>query len=325
MTTSHVTTTTGTETAATDPHQAAEPPPYPEPDEVDGSEWAQSPVDRPRRPRRPRAPAPPALRLTAATLSLLGLLIVGFFVYFYGLSGLAEQRDQTVLDRTFAGQLALATAPVGPTAVGSPVALLSIPALGISHLVVVEGTTSEQLAHGPGHLRSTVLPGQAGVSVVYGRVAGFGGPFAHLMQLNRGDRITVTTGQGVSTYVVESFGTSAQPTPDHTANRLVLETGNSSLVPQAVVEVSADLITTALPSPGGLPQTTVQENALAGDPGALVALLLWSQALLLLSVGGTVAACRWSARATYLCAAPVAISLVWLIYENLAILLPNLN
>jgi len=48
------------------------------------------------------------------------------------------------------------------------VALLSIPAIGISAMVVVEGTTPENLTLGPGHLRDTPLPGQAGISVIFG-------------------------------------------------------------------------------------------------------------------------------------------------------------
>ncbi|HEV2636365.1 MAG TPA: class E sortase [Actinocrinis sp.] len=303
----------------------AEPEARPDPS-AEAEPLAPRPSLPPRPARRPRerTPMPPAVHAVAVSVFLLGALILGFFVYFYGLSGLAEQRDQTVLYKTFAGRLALATAPVGPAAQGSPVAIVAIPALGISHLVVVEGTTSNDLTAGPGHLRSTVLPGQGGVSVVFGRVAGFGAPFAHLMRLNRGDRITVTTGQGVATYTVESFGTSAKPPPDHTANRLVLETGDNALVPQSAVEVSADLISIVQPSPGGLPELSAPENQLAGDPGDLDTLLLWSQALLFASVGATVAANRWNRWATYLCATPVVLTLTWLIYENLAALLPNL-
>jgi sortase A len=279
---------------------------------------------RPTPPPRVRTPAAPSVRVAAEALTLLGALIVGFFAYFYGLSGTSEARAQTTLYRTMAGQLALAVAPVGPTTEAAPVAILDLPSLGIYHMVVVEGTTSGDLMNGPGHLRSSVLPGQAGQSVVFGRQAGFGGPFAHLMRLNRGDKITAVTGQGVSTYVVESFGTSVVPPPDPTANRLILETADGSLLSRTTVEVSADLVSAPLPSPGGLPTTGSQENALAGDPGALVALLLWAQALLLVSVVGTIAAYRWSRPAAYLCAAPAALALVWLIYQNFAALLPNL-
>jgi sortase A len=42
---------------------------------------------------------------------------------------------------------------------------------------VVEGTASSDLLDGPGHLRSTVLPGQVGTSVVMGRAKTYGAPF----------------------------------------------------------------------------------------------------------------------------------------------------
>ena len=54
--------------------------------------------------------------------------------------------------------------------------MLDIPAIGIANMVVVEGTSPENLTLGPGHLRDTPLPGQAGISVVFGRRATFGAP-----------------------------------------------------------------------------------------------------------------------------------------------------
>jgi sortase A len=291
------------------PTEPALPPPAPTPEDT---------------PHAPTPPPSPVLRAVGLSLSFAALLFLGFFVYLYGLSGLSEQRSQAVLYKTFAGELALATAPVGPTTEGAPVAVLAIPRLGISDLVVVEGTTSGDLMRGPGHVRSSMLPGQAGVSVIYGRVATFDAPFAHLMRLNRGDVVHVTTGQGVATYTVESFGTATKPAPDPTANRLVLETGNSAAIPNGAVMVTADLTSTPQPAPGGNPQITPQERYLAGDPSALIPLTLWSQALLLTLFAGTVLAHRWSRWAAYLCTVPAALALLWAVYENLAILLPNL-
>lgn len=266
----------------------------------------------------------PVVQGVGVALTLLALLVLGFFVYLYGLSGLSEQRAQSVLYKTFAGQLAQAIAPTGPTSDGSPVAILAIPAIGVSDMVVVEGTSAEDLTHGPGHVRSTVLPGQYGVSVIFGRVVTYGGPFAHLMALQRGDKIQVITGQGTSTYVVESFGTTAQPTPDQSPNRLLLETGASSSFPTSWVQVSADLQSGPQPTPTGRPAVTAQEAPLAGNPNALVPLVFWAQALLLVSLAGALAAYRWSRWAALLCTAPAALALVWAVYENLSLLLPNL-
>ena len=280
----------------------------------------------PRRPARPVGPPRrrPLVQRVGVAVSLLSVLMLGFFVYLYGLSGISEQRAQSVLYKTFAGELALATAPTGPTTEGAPVAILNIPAIHVHDLVVVEGTSAGDLTHGPGHLPATVLPGQYGVSAVYGRNVSYGGPFARLMELRRGDRITVTTGQGTATYVVESFGTSAHPAPDPTANRLLLETGDSSGYPTGWAQVSADLWSAPQQTPTAWPAVTAQELPLAGNPAALLPLVLWAQALLLVSLAGSVAAGYWFRWATLLCAAPLVLALVWAVYENLSLLLPNL-
>ena len=276
------------------------------------------------------------VQATVAVVLLAVLFGAGFFVYLYGFSRLSESRAQTTMFKNFVSQLAQATAPVGPTvpnaagvqvpvAEGAPVAVLNIPQIGLRDVVVVSGTTSRDLALGPGHVRGSALPGQAGVSVIYGKVATFGAPFAHLMQLNRGNRFTVTTGQGNSTYQVESFGTSSKPAPSGSANRLILETASSSFAPSYAVQVNAVLVSAPKPNPGGWPLITAQEVDMSSDAAdGLVPLMLWSQALLIAVIIATVAANRWSRWPTYLCAAPVVIGLTWAVYENLTCLLPNL-
>ncbi|HEY3717309.1 MAG TPA: class E sortase [Jatrophihabitantaceae bacterium] len=277
-------------------------------------------------PAPPRRSAPPiALRRVASILSLVVLLIFGFLLYLFGLSRLSEAHTQNAMYKTFKRELDQAVAPVGPTGLGRPVAVLDIPAIGLHEGVVVEGTDSRQLTKGPGHRRDTPLPGQAGVSVVYGRRSTFGAPFAHLMRLNVGDPITVTTGQGVATYVVSSFGDRDHPAPANSDNRLVLTTADSSTVAHSTVSVSADLRTAVQPSPGGLPAIAKVEDGLKANVDAsLIPLLLWSQVLLLTSIVGTVAAYRWSRWPAYLCFVPVAVAATWNVYENAAALLPNL-
>lgn len=287
----------------------------------------------PQAPPRPDAPASPVERRpsspgaqVAAALTLLVVLIAGFMVYLFGLSSVTESRAQTNMYKTFSYALNQAVAPVGPTKEGSPVAILNIPQIGLTNAVVVEGTTSRDLSLGPGHVRASVLPGQGGASFIYGRAVTFGAPFAHLMQLNRGDRITVTTGQGTATYVVESFGSTVHPAPADSENRLVLMTAaSSSPFPGKAVQVSADLVSTAQPQPGGWPAIPPTESYLARDfVDSLLPLLLWSQALLLASITATIAAHRWSRWPAYLVMAPVIIALTWCVYENAAGLLPNL-
>jgi sortase A len=265
-----------------------------------------------------------ALRGVALTMSLIGMLLVGFIVYLYGLSSLSEAHAQSTLYKTLAGQLGAATAPVGVTADGAPVAILDIPDLGISDLVVVEGTTSADLTHGPGLLPSSAFPGQQGVSEVYGRAATFGGPFAHLMALNRGDRITVVTGEGTSTYQVESFGDSAHPAVNPAADQLVLYTADSAVLAGGYEQVTADLVSQPMASDAVRGTSDSREAPMAADTGVAIPLILWSEALAAVVVGALLAARRWSAPMVLLYATPAALALTWSVYENLAVLLPNL-
>lgn len=291
-------------------------PASPEPDE-------RRPV--PRSPSEPARPPSPVLRGVGLALSFGALLVFGLLLYLLGLSSLSEARVQDTMAKSFTRALGQAVAPVGPTGEGEPVAILDIPRIGLRHAVVVEGTTARDLTRGPGLLRDSVLPGQAGISVVYGKRATFGAPFAHLMRLDRGDIVTVTTGQGVARYRVESFGDSTHLPPNPAPDQLVLMTANSPLDPTAVVDVSATLVSPARPGPGGLPVIGPDEHQLAGDPaGSLVPLLLWSQAFLLLSVVATVASHRWSRWPAYLACAPVMVAVLWNVYENVAGLLPNM-
>jgi len=294
-----------------------------------GTSTSADPVtaDRTRtsRQRTPR-PVPRSavlLRRTGAVVSAAFLFVFGFLVYLFGLSGVAEAHAQSTMFKSFEPELAQALAPVGPAKEGTPVAVLNIPEIGLNNTVVVEGTTSRDLTLGPGHVQASALPGEAGWSFIYGKVATFGAPFAHLMQLKKGDLITVATGQGVARYVVHSFGTSRYPAVDDSANRLVLMTANSAGIPTEAVQVSADLVSTPKTNPGDWPAITAQDEYLASDTSSLIPLLLWSQALLFTMIAATVAAHRWSRWPTYLLAAPVVIAVTISIYQNLAGLLPN--
>jgi sortase A len=264
------------------------------------------------------------LRRTGAVVSAAFLFVFGFLVYLFGLSGVAEAHAQSTMFKSFEPELAQALAPVGPAPEGTPVAVLNIPEIGLNNAVVVEGTTSRDLTLGPGHVQSSALPGEAGWSFIYGKVATFGAPFAHLMQLKKGDLIRVATGQGVARYVVHSFGTSRYPAVDDSANRLILMTANSAGIPTEAVQVSADLVSTPETNPGDWPAITGQDVYLASDTSSLIPLLLWSQALLFTMIAATVAAHRWSRWPAYLLAAPIVIAVTISIYQNLAGLLPNI-
>jgi sortase A len=263
------------------------------------------------------------LRGVGIGLTLLGVFLLGFAVYLYGLSGVQEARSQTILYSALKIKLANQVAPLGATTPGAPVAILNIPSIGVRNMVVVEGTSPENLTLGPGHQRDTPLPGQNGVSQIYGRRATFGAPFARLDQLRRGDKISVITGQGTSSYTVEALGSSRLLVQDPAANRLILLTAGSPYVPSSYIYADADLTSAVHQDPGGLPAITSAETALSGDDSALVLTMVWGMALALVSAAGTVAAARWSPWLAYLAAAPLALAVLWNLYQSLAALLPN--
>ena len=113
---------------------------------------------------------------------------------------------------------------------GAPVALLEIPSLGIRE-IVVEGTDSATTQLGPGHRRDTALPGQAGVSVLFGRAAAYGGPFARIQELAPGDEFTIITGQGEHEYEVIGLRYAGDPAPPRLTageSRVILTTARGA-------------------------------------------------------------------------------------------------
>jgi sortase A len=296
-------------------------------------------------PARPQPAAEPAAEPAAAAapdergnvivgigvaVTLLGVLVLGFVAYLYWLSGLQEARSQTGMYANLRAELASGLAPLGsassgPIPPGTPVAILNISAIGVHNQVVVEGTSPENLTLGPGHLRSSALPGETGIAVLYGKRVTFGGPFAKLQQLLPGEQIQVTTGQGTSTYAVQVVGDSKyRILVDPARNQLILLTADSAFAPSHYIEVEANLISTPRANPGGRPAITAPEVALANDPTALIQCLAWAMALAVVSVGGTYLFVRWSKWPAYLVTVPIAIAVVWNFYESLAALLPNL-
>ena len=90
---------------------------------------------------------------------------------------------------------------IAPPAAGAPVGILSIPKIAVS-IVVVEGTSAEQLRSGPGHYPGTPLPGEAGNVAIAGHRTTYLHPFYDLNELTPGDPIDILTGQGLFEYRV---------------------------------------------------------------------------------------------------------------------------
>jgi hypothetical protein len=250
------------------------------------------------------------------------------------LSPLEYRSAQVSLLNQFRTEVALGTAPLGPVGqdghllpLGTPVALITAPAIGL-RAVVLEGTTSSVLAKGPGHARDTVFPGGPGTSVLLGRASAYGGPFGKITQLRPGQVIVVTTQVGTSrfrVFRVRPAGAKVRTIPAGTS-RLTLGTASGpSYAPSGVVWVDAAKVGTPL---AGASASSVQllpgEKPLATDTSTLWALFLWLEALAVLLAGAVWTWRRWGrAQAWIVFTAPML--LVWTyIADQIARLLPNL-
>lgn len=304
-------------------------PPAPDDEEED------PPVEEPA-PRQESPRDDVAMRLVGQWIGILA--VVGlFFLAHIGLVGAVQHdRDQAAEYADFRIQLALSTAPVGPLdengkplASGTPVALLQIPTLGVSE-VVGEGTSSTVLMSGPGHRRDTVLPGQPGASVIAGRRAAYGGPFASIGSLRGGDQIIAITGQGRHVYRVLGVRRAGDPLPDPPTKgkgRLTLMTADGPpFLPTDVIRVDAELTSKTQESGGKLPSDTLpaNEETLAGDSSSLIPLVLWGQVLLAAALALVWVRHRVGHWQSWVIGVPVLIAVGVQVADQAAALLPNL-
>jgi sortase A len=288
-------------------------------------------VPAPRRTPRPSASRDTGLLVSSVT-GMIALVCLWMAAQLLYLGGVSEARDQRLLYDRFRAELAAATAPVGPvTPVGDPVALITIPHLGVQQ-VVVEGTASGDLLAGPGHMRTTVLPGQVGTSVVFGRAATYGAPFARITDLQKGDEISVVMAQGQRIFLVVDVRRTGDPLPQPLAAgaaRLTLVTAEGSgrfpgLAPGRAVYVDAEAAK-GFVAPSGLPSALpAPEKVMAHDNGALPLLVLCLALLLALTLGMVSARQRWSAVRVWVVASAPAIALAWFTTDVVMRLLPNL-
>lgn len=273
-------------------------------------------------------------RVLGPALIGVALLVVWLVAFVYVLSPFAEARQQKILYAQLRSEIAGFTAPSAePVSTGAPVALLDAPAAQIDHLVVVEGTAAEQLQNGPGHLRSSSLPGQAGISVIMGRSLSYGGVFGGLHLLRPGNVITVTTGQGRYHYrVIDSHTKDADTkVPDTTPAMLTLVTSQGSgwlgaLGPSSTLYVDAVIEGTPAPRAGTAPLTDSRELPMHGDHsfGTVLELVLALQLFGAVLAGIAWARNHWSVQLAHVIGIPLVIASLWLLSEVGSRLLPNL-
>jgi sortase A len=272
-----------------------------------------------------------------AVLLTVAVLLLSFVAYATTFSWLQYNRAQSLEYNQLRSSLAQATTPVGQldnnrvlVSPGTPVALLTIPSLGISQ-VVAEGTTGSVLRSGPGHRRDSVMPGQAGVSVIMGRQTTFGGPFGSINQLIPGNTITVTTGQGLNTFRVIDVRHQNDPAPTAIpvgGGRLELITADGlPLLPAGGLYVDAELVSKVQTTPSlvmSYPALPVEERAMGQDTSA------WGvagAAFALFLVAGLVLAWLWRAwgrRQVWLIGVPIVVVLAATVADQVLSALPNL-
>lgn len=316
-----------------------------------GHDVADAVASAPRPPQSPPPPPPPpgaggrdqipglspGLQLARASLLTLVVLALAFLTQLVIVSRFQHDAAQQRAFETLRQQLAIGTAPAGPVdqsgaplAAGSPVALLEIPEIGVDE-VVLEGTDPATLYDGPGHRVDTMLPGQIGVSVIMGRRAAYGGPFASIGELEAGDVIVATTGQGVFEYTVIGVrreGDPVPPPPDPAGARLTLVTADGTpFIPSGVLRVDADLVgaavvgTERIIAPIALPGS---DRPMGADHGSLWRLAFWLQALLLVSIVAVWCWHRWHHAKTWVVAVPVLALVGLATAGEIARHLPNL-
>jgi sortase A len=264
--------------------------------------------------------------VVGTALCILGALVLSFVGYLGGVSRLVANHDQFVLYDKIRYELGHGTAPtVGPIANGAPVAVLSIPAMHLTHVVVVEGSDSRDLMAGPGHEPGTVLPGQVGKSVILGRRETFGAPFHRLNTMRVGDLIDVASGSGKLVYRVDETWRDnvAHLSPPVTTSRIYLVTSDPAWQPKRSLVVTAALVTG---TPGTAPISSAvagDDQPLSGDHGTALSLLLWSQLTVIGVITLLVGHGRVRRSVLWMGGLPFLIVVLLHIYPDLAALLPN--
>jgi len=274
--------------------------------------------------------------LTSITGGIL-ILSATFLMNFFVLSPLSHSVAQNGLRTAFASQTSLATAPTAERdylnkvlADGQPVAQLVIEKLGINE-IVVEGTDSNTMRAGVGHRRDTVLPGQEGMTVLFGRAWTYGAPFADLSKLKVGDEITTYTGQGKSTYKVSGIRRAGDkglgPIKAGTNHLVLVSAEGQFFMPQSVLRVDAELQSTAFETGlrvtkwGAIP---AEGRELGIDTRYIWALGLSLLGLTLVQILGRLSIKRFGRAKAWLVFAPLAAFALLLTIDQATRLLPNL-
>lgn len=290
-------------------------------------------------PREERwAEAPASQQAISVALTMLCGVLLVLLINLTGVSQLQHAATQVTLYQQLRLTLAQGATPVAPVTrsgavvpLGTPIALMTAPAIGLAHEVVVEGSGSTQTMEGVGHRRDTVLPCQVGSSVLMARSGAYGGVGSAWSRLQNGDRFSVTMGQGTCTYQVTGHrlaGDRAPAPPTGRGGSLTLVTATGfPFWPTGVLRVDAALVSdsfdrsdVAFPA-GALPAS---EEPMGYDSGQLFPLTMLAEACVAIAIAGTWLWRRWNRTKTWITIAPLAVGVLFLTAQSLNDLLPNL-
>lgn len=266
--------------------------------------------------------APAFERLLSLVLTMLSVIILALLVNLVFVSQVQHYASQTALYDEIRLSLAQGATPTGPLTYdgtlvtpGEPVAVLSAPAIGIDHEVVVEGTSSAQTMVGIGHRRDTALPCQVGTAVLMARGGAYGGVGQSFKSLTEGSTFTVAMGQGTCTYEVTGSrlpGDQAPAAPIGSEGRLTLTTASGfPFFPTEVYRVDARLVGDGFGRPavtlptGALPTS---EAAMGIDSSNLFGLVLLLELLVLVAVGTTWLWKRWGRWQAWIVCGPAVLA-----------------
>jgi len=143
------------------------------------------------------------------TIASFALLVAGFYLILSGARELVEPSwHQWKVSRTWPFTRLVPVKPATPRMLdhslfhtGDTVAKLQIPRLQ-GEWYVVEGTESESLRLGPGHMSGTAFPGERGNCVIAGHRDT---QFRKLQDIRKGDEIVLNTTAGESRYKVTGW------------------------------------------------------------------------------------------------------------------------
>ena len=131
-------------------------------------------------------------------LSLVGVWHLAIAGKFYAKAWLAEQFIEDAWQETLKGGQKIRPWPWADT---WPVAEIHIPRLAIRK-IILSGDSGRILAFGPGFTESSVLPGEAGLSIISGHRDT---SFKFLKDIKIGDKLSIKNHKKFTTYTIEEL------------------------------------------------------------------------------------------------------------------------